>query len=81
VIEPRDVLRDLTLGNVTEPEVEALYDRIMDSGQARDVRRLLMLSKQEVDSLCSGRIICVVSAMASHRVASTVHKLREADRR
>jgi hypothetical protein len=47
VIEARDVLGDLARNNITDAELESLYDRIMDSDQAGDVRQLLMLSNQE----------------------------------
>ena len=47
MIEPRDVLGDLARNALSDREAEALYDRIMDSDQAGDVRQLLMMSNQE----------------------------------
>ena len=47
MIEVRDILGDLADNKITDAELEALYDGIMDSTQAPNVRQILMLSNQE----------------------------------
>jgi hypothetical protein len=53
-MNPRDLLAGLHSGELTVTDVDAIYDSIMDSREASDVQRLLVLSSAEWKAFCFG---------------------------